>query len=558
MKKLLVCLLLLIFLGSGARDAAKDPKLDLSTLQRLIHPASIRASFEKSVLPPRFLARLWAPKNKKNDQGKIRHGWYGETTGDIFFYFEGERYHGWLGKASAENPYGEKLILQNTSSFPRGEKTYFDKSGRMKRGWATYKAGRLYFDRWGQPLVGWQDIGKDRFFFDDRGLMLRGWKDSDRGRYYLSDEGSMTRGWKKILGFWYFFDEEGRMQTGWSQEDRYYFHDDGRMAEGLTWIEGKKYYFMPERSRAEENWSFFDDQWCRTESLQRFTQGRWEAIEGNFFRGLPSSEGRARGRIRLGKEDYYFSPSQGEMESSKWLEQEGAYYYLSASGKMVKGLCSVDGVKYFFNERSGILEIDGSKPIMALTFDDGPGNYTPELLDILRENEAKASFFLIGIQIPGMEGLVKRMAEEGHSLGNHSYSHPHFTSLSEDQMRWQVEQTDELIFGAAGVRTDYFRPPGGFINSHIASFIGKKVVLWNVDTRDWQHRNSATVLQEMLSHARDGAIILMHDIYPSTLEAVRYGLPELRKQGYQLLNLDDFFSMMEDSPEEDKVYLRKN
>lgn len=174
---------------------------------------------------------------------------------------------------------------------------------------------------------------------------------------------------------------------------------------------------------------------------------------------------------------------------------------------------------------------------IALTFDDGPGAYTAALLDQLARDKASASFFVVGQNARVHPSLVARMAAEGHTVGNHTYTHPLLTRLSAAAQRTQIARTSRALVAAGAPTPTMLRPPYGAFNAATKT-LGLALVNWNVDTEDWKNRNAAKTTQRALAGARRGAIILMHDIHASTVKAVPGIIRALKAKGYTLVNLD--------------------
>lgn len=177
---------------------------------------------------------------------------------------------------------------------------------------------------------------------------------------------------------------------------------------------------------------------------------------------------------------------------------------------------------------------------IALTFDDGPDKkYTAKLLDGLKERNVRATFFLMGQSIEGNEELVKRMEEEGHLIGNHSYSHVQLTKAGSDVVCQAVDRTSRMIEGITGERPQYMRPPYGDWNEELECRVGMTTVLWSVDSLDWKLRNTNRIVKRVLKDAEDGDIILMHDIFPASVEAALEIVDTLTKRGYTFVTVDE-------------------
>lgn len=182
----------------------------------------------------------------------------------------------------------------------------------------------------------------------------------------------------------------------------------------------------------------------------------------------------------------------------------------------------------------------GTPKYIALTFDDGPSRkYTPILLDGLKERGVHATFFLMGKNIEGEEDIVKRMSEEGHLIGNHSYEHIQLTKAGAKAVCEAVEHTQEQIEAITGKRPEYIRPPYGDWNEELEEEIGMTPVLWSLDSLDWKLKNTGKIIHQVLKDVKDGDIILLHDIFPSSVEAALELIDILQKEGYVFVTADE-------------------
>ena len=201
-----------------------------------------------------------------------------------------------------------------------------------------------------------------------------------------------------------------------------------------------------------------------------------------------------------------------------------------------------------------------AKYYVALTFDDGPtgntGGLTERLLDGLKARDAHATFFVCGYRIKDFHTSLARCIAEGHELGNHTMDHVDLTRQS-DGGKGQVAATDQLIQKYTGAVSTCMRPTGGAYNSTVRSAMaaaGKPVILWSVDTLDWKNRNAASVKSAILQNIDDGAIILMHDLYPTTVDGVLAALDELEGQGYAFVTVSELAKIKGVTLEPGKVY----
>ena len=177
---------------------------------------------------------------------------------------------------------------------------------------------------------------------------------------------------------------------------------------------------------------------------------------------------------------------------------------------------------------------------VAISFDDGPGaTTTPQLLQILKEKNVHATFFVLGENTAQHPDIVKQTAEAGHEIGNHTYDHQDLATLSAQSITEEVTKADTEIKKATGKTPTFVRPPYGSITSVGASVIQQPIIEWSVDSEDWKTRNPDLILQKIQATVYDGAIILFHDIYPETIRAVPQVIDYLQEQGYRITTVGD-------------------
>ncbi|MCO7272795.1 MULTISPECIES: polysaccharide deacetylase family protein [Cellulosimicrobium] len=178
---------------------------------------------------------------------------------------------------------------------------------------------------------------------------------------------------------------------------------------------------------------------------------------------------------------------------------------------------------------------------VALTFDDGPGADTERLLRTLAEKHVTATFFLVGTNVEKRPDVVRDTAAAGHLLANHTWDHPQLTTLDDDEVRAELERTQEAITTASGATPTFLRPPYGDVDDRVRSIAtrtGLQVILWNLDTLDWKTKDAAETRRRAVEGARPGSVVLMHDIHATTVDAVPGIIDDLRAQGYRLVTVD--------------------
>jgi peptidoglycan-N-acetylglucosamine deacetylase len=193
------------------------------------------------------------------------------------------------------------------------------------------------------------------------------------------------------------------------------------------------------------------------------------------------------------------------------------------------------------------------QPYVAMTFDDGPSAAnTPRLLDMLKQRNIKATFFLIGQNVAANPDIVRRILAEGHEIGNHTWTHPQLSKLGDDRVTTEITKTQEAIKEASGFTPTLLRPPYGAITPRQREWIenqfGLSVILWSVDPLDWKRPGPSVVTQRILSQARPGAIILSHDIHKQTVDAMPATLDGLIAKGYKFATVSQLIAMNKPKP----------
>lgn len=186
-------------------------------------------------------------------------------------------------------------------------------------------------------------------------------------------------------------------------------------------------------------------------------------------------------------------------------------------------------------------DLDPDKPMVALTFDDGPyAPVTEKILKVLEKYNARATFFCVGNRIPSYTEVVKKAYSQGCQIASHTYEHKVLNNLKKNQINAQIKKTDRELQKVVGCSTTALRPPGGFVNDRVKKAVKIPMVCWNVDSEDWKSRNTKKVLGRCRT-IEDGDIVLMHDLYPTTAKAVTALVPQLHKKGFQMVTVDELF-----------------
>lgn len=181
---------------------------------------------------------------------------------------------------------------------------------------------------------------------------------------------------------------------------------------------------------------------------------------------------------------------------------------------------------------------DENKKYIAFTFDDGPSKYTKELLKTLELNDSTATFFMLGNRMKYNEEIVKEVYKSSSEVASHTYSHKNLNKLSKDDILKEINSTSIIFNKITNDNIKYIRPPYGNYNDTVKS-TKFPIILWNIDPKDWLVKDSTKVYNSVLKHACDGCIVLMHDLYPTTIEAVKMLIPKLNSLGYEVVSISD-------------------
>ena len=264
----------------------------------------------------------------------------------------------------------------------------------------------------------------------------------------------------------------------------------------------------------------------------------WNTVNGSKYYFGKSGKAYV-GKRKVDKATYYFADN-GKRKTG-WRTINGKKYYFSPkNGKMVTGKKTISHYLCNFNEK-GVLtrKIDKNKKMVALTYDDGPSIYTPRVLKTLKENNAVATFFVVGNRVPTYSDTVKKAHDMGCEIGNHTYEHKNLTRVSEAEVKRQITKTNRNVKKVTGQAPVIMRPTGGATNANVKQWVGMPSIIWSIDTLDWKTRNAGSTKKAVLDHVKDGDIVLMHDLYSATASASETIIPELVKRGYQLVTVSE-------------------
>lgn len=349
------------------------------------------------------------------------------------------------------------------------------------------------------------------------------WTPVDSNWYFMVN-GEGYKGWLTDTdGHRYYFNDKGVMQTGWLELDgkRYYLNADGVLQTGDVTIDGKIYHFGADGAQQGEPTTADDS------SNQDLV----------FYMNTTSDSSNAD-NLTASATGASTPAAEADISSDRNEDSRKASSEVDDPSEASSAASEVSPVP----EASVTSEPTVSpepKGMIALTFDDGPSDFTDRLLDCLEANNVKATFFLAGQEVEYFQEPVKRMEELGCEIGNHSYDHPDLTTLSADDAASQLSRTDQLIQDLTGHIATVVRPPYGSYNDTVAETAARPLILWSVDTLDWETQNADSTVQNVMDNASDGQIILMHDIFKESVDAAEIFIPQLLQEGYQLVTVSE-------------------
>lgn len=183
--------------------------------------------------------------------------------------------------------------------------------------------------------------------------------------------------------------------------------------------------------------------------------------------------------------------------------------------------------------------IDPTKPVVAITFDDGPSKYTEEIIETLKENNCNATFFVLGNKVEAYQDIIRKSIKNGNEIGNHTYNHKWLSRLSTNEIIDQITKTQNILQETIGYTPTYLRPTYGSVNQRIKKNTNLKIALWTIDTKDWKIKNVDRIVEKAIENIEDGDIILMHDIFKRSSDALKKLIPILKEQGFQPVTISE-------------------
>ena len=370
----------------------------------------------------------------------------------------------------------------------------------------------------------WKQKDGKYYFYKTSGKLVKAkWFKNNGAIYLVTASGKRVSGWVKYRGDMYYLRRgNGQLVTGWLKSTYYFRPSNGRMVRNKLYdIDGNTYYFQNGKK-----------------------QKGMQTIDGKQY--YFSSSGKMAKSTFVKSGGYiYWMQATGVMAKSGWLTLGQKRYYINSEGHVVTGTQQIHGTWYTFDPNGVMISsttIDPAKPMVALTFDDGPSIYTPRILSTLRAYNAHATFMMMGDRALTYASTVRQILAAGCELGNHSMTHAAMTTLSYAQIQAEFSQTSQNIYSAAGQYPTVGRLPygDGYNNSSVLSAMGLPSIYWSLDTEDWNNKtNPQSTINAVLNTVKSGDIVLMHDLYEATATAVDTIVPALVERGFQLVTVSE-------------------
>ena len=441
-------------------------------------------------------------------------------------------------------------------------------------------------NRWKKQKKCWVSVFEKDYYFDRTGKCTQIYDNQSKWLYVI-EEGKMRSAEQGLYSLKnkknYYFNQQGIRSSTKGYE---------RVLPELYIKTAKKGHVIAKLERSKNRWRFYrydskkkklvkqKNLWKTIDKKSYFFNARgictkiYDAVEQTFQEYQNGELTLVKSEIRQVEENNYYFNEEGirQIEPGLYETTSGQIILMKEQGvieELVAGqvmekvfqegkmtLCRIKDENYmYYYNGDGTLKrkLDLHGKMVALTYDDGPSQYTNEILDILEQNGARATFFVVGNRVSSYATVVKRTFEMGCELGNHSYSHPDLTGLSQTARMEQIRNTTQAVQNITGKSMEYLRPPGGSHNSAVRSSVGMPLILWSIDTRDWATRNASSTISAVLNHVKDGDIVLMHDLYQQTANASKSIIPELVRRGYQLVTISELEDCRGDM-EDGKVY----
>lgn len=261
--------------------------------------------------------------------------------------------------------------------------------------------------------------------------------------------------------------------------------------------------------------------------------------------------------LKLNSFIYFNNENKDYVEHSLLLVYNDLYELLDLTQKEIESIKNIDNINMSIEPIKRDLTKYKNKKLIALTFDDGPSVYTKYLLDELNKRDAKVTFFVIGNKVNEYADTISKAYLDGHQIGNHTYNHKNLFYLNDDNIRTEINKTNELIYNIIGVYPNVLRVPYGNVNYKIKNIAKMNNISWNIDTLDWKYKSVNRIYKRILKSS-DGDIVLLHDIFKTSIKAVLKAIDTLKEQGYEFVTIDEMAYLKEINMDYNKTYFYFN
>lgn len=437
--------------------------------------------------------------------------------------------------------------------------------------WKLYQRG-AQSGRWEMQKSAWATAAKKDYYFNQKGICTKIYNPATKKCAKYSN-GKMTLAKKEACalpdGKLYLFNSKGNQVTraGWHPLDKtnvLQTAKDGHIVSRMEKKRGSWRFYKYDY--AQGKWSVQKKTWKTVNKKKYYFNARGKCTRmynAAFQKCYDCKKGKMilvkNATREIHKKRYYFKPNGIKANSAGlYLTASKKLVYTAANGRVIKQLpgktmaytlqkgkvtsCRVRDSHYmrYYNAKGALTrKINLNKKMVALTYDDGPSQYTPIVLDALEKYNSRATFFVVGDRVASYASAVNRTHQLGCEIGNHTYSHSILTSIGAPAIQSQIAMTNQAVKNVTGTAPTVMRPPGGGYNSVVQSAVGMPVILWSIDTLDWKTRSAPATQAAVLGSVRDGDVVLMHDLHGPTAEASKTIIPELVRRGYQLVTVSE-------------------
>lgn len=463
------------------------------------------------------------------------------------------------------------LELSKEKFFINREKNVTARMDQSENTWKFYKYNSQT-ESWEVQKELWASVSEKEYYFNTRGICTKIYS-PDNGKCQKYSNGKMAPVKKELCtlpsGKLYFFNARGVRITdaGWQKLSGTQYIQTGKNGSVISKMEktNKSWRYFKYRSasgdwrKQKKLWLTFDKKKYHFNTSGACTK-IYNTVSQKCYDYKNGKKTLVKNAVRtISGIKCYFGPKGAKINSAGlYLSASGKLIYAKSNGHVAKEIsgkveeytlsrgkitaCKIrtsHTISYYNGKGILTRTIDLNKRMVALTYDDGPSQYTPIILDLLKKHKSAATFFVVGNRVSSYPDAVKRTYEMGCEIGNHTYSHSILTSIDVSSIQSQISATNSAVKSVTGASPVVMRPPGGGYNGTVQNAVGMPLIMWSIDTLDWKTRNAAATQSAVLDSVKDGDVVLMHDLHGPTAEASKVIIPELVRRGYQLVTVSE-------------------